>query len=120
MVDFDAEFDRCAPWIESALPECHGNYELSDVRELCRQGLMQLWPGERCAMVSEIHRYPRRTGCNVIFGGGDLEEIRTLSKRIEHWAKSKGCDHITVVGRKGWVRALKTGEIVASISRKEL
>ena len=26
-----SEFDRCAPWIEAALPYCHGNYALADV-----------------------------------------------------------------------------------------
>jgi hypothetical protein len=120
VVTFDSEWARCATFIAPALEHCHGNYELADVRELCLAGQMQLWPGEHCAVVTEIHRYPRRTGCNVIFGGGDLEELATLQPRIEAWAKAKGCDHITVVGRKGWVRALGQGEIVASISRKEL
>jgi hypothetical protein len=116
----DSEFDRCAEWIAAALPHCHGNYELDDIRAACHAGQMQLWPGQRSACITEIHRWPRRTGLNVVFGGGDLEELAQLAPRIEAWAKSKGCDHITVVGRPGWVRALKQGDIVSTVSRKEI
>jgi hypothetical protein len=119
-VTFDAEWDRCAHWVAAALPFCHGNYELEDVRAACLAGQMQLWPGEQCAVITEILRWPRRTGCNVLFGGGDLEELARMAPRITAWAKSRGCDHITVVGRRGWVRALGQGEIVSSISRKEI
>lgn len=117
---FDAEWDRCAEWIAAALPYCHGNYSLDDVRTLCRQGHMQLHPGKACAVVTEVCPWPQRKGCNVIFGGGDLAELKELAEHVQQWAKSIGCDHITVLGRAGWVRALGMGEIVGAISRKEL
>lgn len=120
MGDYAAEFDRCAPWIESALPYCHGNYELSDIKDACLAGHMQLWPGERSALVSQIIRWPRRTELNVTFAGGDLAEIEQISEHVKAWGKSKGCDHVTVWGRPGWVRALKQGQVFATGSRKEL
>lgn len=81
---------------------------------------MQLWPGERSALLSEIVRYPRRVGCHIAFAGGDLEELRMMADTVEAWAKSVGCDHITVGGRAGWVRALGRGEIYSTNARKEL
>lgn len=116
-----AELGRCRGWIESALPYCHGNYEWDDVVTFCLDGRMQLWPGERSAAVTTISQYPRRKGLTVIFAGGDLEELRAvLAPQIEDWARTIGCDHITVIGRAGWVRALGTGEIVATMASKEL
>lgn len=115
-----AEFDRCAPWIEAALPYCFGNYELSDVRDACLAGQMQLWPGERSAAVTEIHRWPRRTGIHVLFAGGELDELREQSAVILAWAKSKGCDHATVTGREGWARALGFGNRVSTNSRLDI
>lgn len=121
MIDYlAAEFDRCAPWIESALPHCFGNYELSDVRDACLAGQMQLWPGQRSAMVTEIHRWPRRTAIHVLFAGGDLDELRAMSRDVLAWAKTKGCDHATVTGRDGWARALGFGQRVSTNSRMEL
>jgi hypothetical protein len=120
VVTFDSEWARCAPFIAPALEHCHGNYELADVRELCLAGQMQLWPGHRCALVTQIIRWPRRTELNVTFAGGDLQEIEQISEHVKAWGKSKGCDHVTVWGRPGWVRALKQGEIFATGSRKEL
>lgn len=117
---YAAEFDRCAAWLEKSLPYCHGTHTLQDLREATLAGRMQLWPGERSALLTEIIRYPRRTGCHVAFAGGDLEELRKMADTVEAWAKSVGCDHITVSGRAGWVRALGRGEIYSTMAGKDL
>jgi hypothetical protein len=115
------DFDRCAAWIESALPYCGGRYALEHVRERVASGDMQLFAGERCAVVTEIATWP--TGlkvCTVVFGGGDLAELKPLSEFVQAWAKSEGCTQIEIIGRPGWARALGTGRAVATIFRKEL
>jgi hypothetical protein len=103
---FEAEFTRCAQWIAAALPYCHGRFDVDDIRNACQAGQMQLWPGERSALVTEISRYPQKTVCVVAFAGGDLEELAAMQPRIEAWARRCGCEQIDVVGRRGWARAL--------------
>lgn len=117
---YEAELDRCAGYIAQALPYCFGNYEWADIRQACLEGKMQLWPGANCALVTEICYWPRRTGCNVFLGGGDLEELKALAPQVLAWAKSIGCDHVTVFGRKGWARALGMGEQFTVGFRKDL
>lgn len=116
-----AELARCRPWIEAALLYCDGKYAWEDVAAACLSADMQLWPGSVSAAVTTISRYPRRTGCTVIFAGGDIEELRAaLAPRIEAWAASVGCDHLTVIGRAGWCRALGMGHIVATHAAKDI
>lgn len=114
------EFDRCAQWIEPALQYASDCYTLDDLRNACLEGKMQLWPGKRSALVSEIAHYPNKTVCIVAFGGGDLEELAVMSRDVMAWAKSVGCDVIQVQGRKGWARALGIGRVVSTTSIQEL
>jgi len=115
------EFDRCAAWIESALPYCGGRYTLENVREAIACGDMQLFAGHRCALVTQIATWPSGLkACTVIFGGGDLDEIKPLSEFVTQWAKGEGCSQMEVIGRPGWARALGTGAAVATVFRKEI
>ena len=115
-----AEFDRCAGWIASALPYSNHCYDIEDIRSACIAGQMQLWPGQKSALVTELCQYPARTGCLVAFAGGDLEELRGMAPTIKQWAKTKGCDFVAVQGRKGWVRALGIGRICSTLSVEDI
>lgn len=117
---YTAELTRCAEWIKAALPYCNGAYEWDDIVNACLTGRMQLWPGEKSALVTEIVQYPRRKYCVVSFAGGDLEELEQMSHRIRAYARSLGCDHMAVHGRKGWARALGVGRIVSTTAVEAL
>lgn len=117
---YAAEFDRCAQWIEPALEYAHGCYTIDDVRNYVLSGDMQLWPGERSAIVTQISQFPQRTVCTVAFAGGDIDELKAAAPGIEAWAKRSGCDLIYTIGRHGWARALATGRISHTVSVKEL
>jgi hypothetical protein len=115
------DFDRCAAWLQAALAYNGGRYGLEHIRERVADGRMQLFCGERCALVTEIADWP--TGlkvCTVVLGGGDLAEIKPLSEHVTAWAASIGCNEMEVVGRPGWARALGTGQAVATVFRKPL
>ena len=117
---YSDEFDRCAAWIESAIPYSNHCWTIQDVKAACMAGKMQLWPGEKSALVTEICQYPVRTGCLVAFAGGDLDELRSMAPTIKQWAKSKGCDFVSVMGRKGWVRALGIGRICSTFAVEDI
>lgn len=115
-----AEWERCAKWIEPSLAYANGCYDMASLWEAVVLGKMQLWPGERSAMLSEIVRFPLKTGCTVAFAGGDMEELKRMQVIVEDWARSKGCDFISVHGRRGWVRALGVGRVVSTTASRDL
>lgn len=119
-VQLEREWDRCAQWIEPSLEYSNGCFDMPSIKSAVFSGKAQLWPGERAAMVTEIAEYPLRTGCVVMFAGGDLDELRAMRLQVEQWAKQRGCDFISAHGRKGWVRALGVGRIVSTYSARDL
>lgn len=80
-------------------------------------GEAHFWPGERSAIVSEFHIYPRQTRLHFWLAGGDMDELLTvLRPKAEAWAISKGITKFSVAGRKGWVRAMeKYGYALAGV-----
>jgi hypothetical protein len=114
------EFERCAPWIESSLKYANDCYSIDDIRGAVLKGQMQLWPSENAALITELTIYPQRMGCIVAFAGGNLDELRRMVPVIKQWAKEKGCDFVSVHGRKGWVRALGIGRIASTIAIEEI
>jgi hypothetical protein len=49
-----------------------------------------------------------RLSCTVVAcGGDDMSQWLGLLSEIEKYAKAEGCDCTRIIGRKGWLRALK-------------
>jgi len=96
------EWERCGPWLQAALDHGDNCFALEDVLEAIETGKAQFWPGNKCALVTEIKQYPRKKICNVWLAGGSLEEIKFLVTYIRLFAKNSGCDAITLQGRPGW------------------
>ena len=102
------EWSRCRPWIERALPYCYGTHTIEDVEQQIAEGRLQFWPGEACAVVTEIVEYPRLKALNFFLIGGDLTELlEQMEPAVIAWAKALGCTRVASVGRKGWERVLK-------------
>lgn len=118
---YAAEFDRCAEFLRPSVERySFGNHDMGDLKAFVMAGKMQLWPGERSALLTEIVQHPARTGCHVAYGGGDLDELRAMAPRIREWARSVGCDHLTCAGRKGWARALGFGTLAYTVCREDI
>ncbi len=100
-----------APHIERSLEYADGKYDLASVKELLDSRSAQLWLEMdeliESAAVTQIHVYPLKKVCTVMFAGGqNLEKFKTNIRRIEEWAKAQGCDAVDVIGRKGWEKVL--------------
>lgn len=107
MSPFDAEWERCAPWIESALAHAGRTHTIDDVKAVVERREARFWAGTNAAMVTEINTYPQFAALNFWLAGGDLAELRDeLRPAAEAWARSLGCRYAAVVGRLGWARAL--------------
>ena len=92
--------------IEAALAYSGGTHLFEDVEKAINEGNMQLWTSKNSAAVTEIIQYARKKVCNVFLAGGDLEEIICRIDSLTEWAKSQGCESMTLYGRKGWERVL--------------
>lgn len=105
MTELAQEMDRCRPHIEAALNYSGGTHRYEHVREAILRGELQLWPGEKSAVVTEIEHYPLMKTCHLFLAGGDMPELRKMLESIEAWAKAQGCKKVTLAGRKGWLRS---------------
>lgn len=105
---FKVEWARCRDWVQDAI-EAGGNlYSLDEVAIACCMGKMQFWPGNTCAVVTEIAEYPREKHLCVVFAGGDLKEIISMIPMFEDWGRAWGANKLVEVGRPGWEKALAT------------
>ena len=117
-VGITREWQRCKAWIEAALPYCYGTHTIEDVEKQIAQGRLQFWPGERCAVVSEIVDYPQLKALNFFLvggastspeglrGAGLSQLLEKMEPAIVAWAKEMGCTRVAQTGRKGWGRVL--------------
>ncbi len=108
------EFERCWPWLEASLDfaafKLNGKVWPSHLKQHVWERFCanksRFWPGDNCAIVTEIHTSP--TGLknhHTWLAGGDLEEIVAMMPTIEAFGARNGCHQQTGSGRRGWLRA---------------
>jgi hypothetical protein len=100
------EWKRCRHWIEAALVRVT-THTIEDVEIGLVKGIYVFWPASRSAAITEIHDYPRAKHMHLFLAGGDLDELRSMVPMWQSWARFNGCSKVTLVGRRGWERALK-------------
>lgn len=102
-------WDRCAPLILEALEYDLGSHSLEDIREqlLDPDGGLDLWAGERSALVTEITKFPRLTRMHLWLCGGDMDELRAMLPSVESYGEAMGCTQFTTAGRPGWDRVMR-------------
>lgn len=111
--NFDKLPNRIVRDISDALEHSFGERVLSDVFDDLALGHKQLWVNDcngefTTTVVTQIITYPKKKTLEICYLGG-LDTLNQLSeiKIIEEWARIEGCKDIQVIGRKGWLRALK-------------
>ena len=103
--DWVKEFKRCEKWLEDALDYAHGTFDINDVFNDVVNGTAQFWPGKNSAVVTQIVPYPRKKVLHFFLAGGDIKELEEMEPGIIEWAKSQGCEAITLTGRPGWTKS---------------
>ena len=99
--------------IRDALEHGNGEREVEDVIQELLRGDKQLWMKTInddfvLTVITQVYDTPRKRVCEITYLGG--EEVMGFIgdiKEIELWARENNCTDITVIGRKGWERALR-------------
>lgn len=102
-----AEFDRCWPWLESALRHGGNRHTRESVWAGLVCGRYQFWPFPRSAGVTHVDQYPSGSVLQLWLVGGELDDVLAHEPEIAAWAQSVGCVALQLVGRRGWERVLK-------------
>ncbi len=110
VVDFKPEWEmqwiRCKPYIEEAL-RYQDSYTIDHVEDKISNGLFHLWAGKESALVTEFVIFPKHKVLNLLFCGGDYNELVEMLPSIEAFARAAECKRLYGGGRKGWSRKLK-------------
>lgn len=100
-------FQVAAPMLQAALARGRGEYHLEDIKDRVVLGDLQLWLGEGYAAVTEVLDYPQRRIVLVHLAGGELAPLIEADGELVKFAKVMGATGIEIIGRKGWVKALR-------------
>ena len=124
VVDFKPEWEmqwiRCKPYIEEAL-KYQDSYTIDHVEDKISNGLFHLWAGKESALVTEFVIFPKHKVLNLLFCGGDYNELVKMLQSREAFARAAECKRLYGGGRKGWSRKLKhLGFEEEHMIRKEL
>lgn len=100
--DIAADFLRVQPWISEAVEQGGNLYTLQDVfRGVLSKGL-QLWPGEKACILSQIGVSPRKKVLNAYLAG-DADELERMIPDLETYARDHGCTAVSLFRREGLV-----------------
>lgn len=97
--------EKFRPLIEKALAETNGACTWDMVVEEVRAGRAFLVPsisGRTVAVLQPVR------DLHVFTASGDLDELMGMEADMTEVARAAGYDHMTLNGREGWKRALKT------------
>ena len=103
-----SEWLRCKPMIEAALEYGAGTHTIEDIENCIEDGSLRFFSSPNSAVIVEIFTSGRKKVISFFLAGGDLTELKTIIEpRLLGWAKAQGCNQVRVVGRPGWVRAIR-------------
>ncbi len=108
--------------IASAL-EYDPSYSVDDVLSEVDSGHAQLCYAGESLVVTNIVERPQARVFHIWIAAGDLDELmEQLYPKLEQFAREQGCTAMSVSGRRGWIRKLKSHEFeeTATVGVKKL
>lgn len=94
--------------IEAALEYAHNSHTFDDVVEMVLVGRLHFYPTGDSFVIMEVLTYPQHKVYHTFLAGGNMEEIFNIHDTLHDNAKKLECSYTSVVGRKGWEKALKS------------
>lgn len=97
----DEEWARAVPHLGPALERAGEGYSPADVRQMIEAGRAGLVMGTKSATVIRIQK-----AFHIWLAGGDMPELLQMEEIASDSARAQGCERMTLIGRRGWERAL--------------
>lgn len=104
---FEAEWTRCAPWLQAALDRAGEGYTLADALREVTAHRATFWPGPDAALITERWNGPYGSEANIWLAGGSLKGLLAIEPILARTLTEAGFAAISIIGRKGWARVLK-------------
>jgi hypothetical protein len=92
---------QCRDWLVPIMVDTTEAEVLADLEA----NRAQLWMGDGAAMVLQLLTPPPTL--HIWLAGGELGGLLDMRGGMEAWARSQGCEAVTINGRRGWDRVLK-------------
>ena len=75
---------RCKPYIAKAI-KYQDNYTIKDIEDKIEEGIFLLWAGKNSAFVTEFVVFPQNTAMNLLFCGGNYQELEAMLPHIKDY-----------------------------------
>ena len=121
MVAVYEQFTARQKYIEDALEYARGTHTIEDIWDGVVTGQFQFWPGDKSAIITEVQIYPQKKVMHIFLAGGELNELLEMEKSVRAFAKTIGCNSMSISGRRGWLRIFERDgwdEICTTIAKE--
>ena len=121
MVAVYEQFTARQKYIEDALEYARGTHTIDDIWDGVVTGQFQFWPGDKSAIITEVQIYPQKKVMHIFLAGGELNELLEMEKSVRAFAKTIGCNSMSISGRRGWLRIFERDgwdEICTTIAKE--
>ena len=81
--------------------------------------MFKMWTTDNAIVIGEICQMPSKTMVNIALGGGELEQVKLLVDQVEQEARALNVAGVSIIGRRGWGRALDGYKEAATVYMKE-
>ena len=106
--------------LNQAMEYSDGLSSIDDVKDMLDENRGDLWVGEKSAIVTQLLQVRDKKALLYYLAGGDLIELKEMTKHIESLAKDVGCSKVLINGRAGWGKALGGYKERTRVFEKEL
>lgn len=80
-------------------------YTREDIAQGVIEGRFQYWGDDACCLVTEIVQHPRSRELRFFLAAGNLDRLlEEYLPKMKVFAREQGCDKITSVSRRGFLR----------------
>lgn len=92
---------------ERALQEAGDTHGLVDIVRAISDGSMQSFAQGNSWAVTTVIQTPKKKVCEIFLCVGRMDEALVLHDQVEQWARSRGCDLLRTIARRGWEKEAK-------------
>lgn len=99
--------------VVKALRKCGDTHTSDDFYERCMSETAQLWLINESSrvtglVITEIYASRRGKTCAIPVAAGSMTAMGVVFEVVIPWAREASCTRLEVLGRNGWVKALKS------------